>query len=113
MPQSVKLKHNMLKILKNFEKFKLEIAVFVCGAIVMVFELVGSRIVAPYLGTSIYVWTSIIGVILGSLSAGYYLGGKMADKNANFSEFSKIIFYAAGALVFNVLICYINCVIWA
>lgn len=98
MPQSVKLKHNMLKILKNFEKFKLEIAVFVCGAIVMVFELVGSRIVAPYLGTSIYVWTSIIGVILGSLSAGYYLGGKMADKNANFSEFSKIIFYAAGAL---------------
>lgn len=88
----------MLAILKKLNQYRLEIAVFVCGAIVMVFELVGSRIVAPYLGTSIYVWTSIIGVILGSLSLGYYLGGKMADKNASFKEFSKIIFFAAISL---------------
>jgi spermidine synthase len=76
-------------------KYILEIAVFLCGAVVMIFELVGSRVLGPYLGTSIFVWTSLIGVILGSLSLGYYLGGKMADKKASFDTFSLIIFWAA------------------
>src|SRR5690606_39627087 len=40
-------------------------AVFVCGAAVMVYEITGSRIVSPFIGTSTYVWTSLIGVILG------------------------------------------------
>jgi len=53
------------------KRYLLEIAVFLCGAILMIFEIVGSRVIAPYFGTSIYVWTSLIGVILGSLSAGY------------------------------------------
>ncbi len=46
------------------KKFKLEIIVFLCGAVVMVLELVGSRMLAPFLGTSIYVWTGLIGIIL-------------------------------------------------
>lgn len=46
----------------------------------MILEIVGSRVVAPYVGTSLPVWTSIIGIILASLSAGYWLGGKIADK---------------------------------
>lgn len=87
-----------MNILKTIEKYKLEVAVFVCGAIVMVFELVGSRVVAPYLGTSIYIWTSIIGVILGSLSFGYYLGGKISDKGPSFRDFSKVIFFSAIAI---------------
>ena len=60
-------------------KFPLGVVVFVCGAVVMMFELLGSRILAPYCGTSLYVWTNIIGVILGSLSLGYWLGGRLAD----------------------------------
>lgn len=72
-------------------KFLLEFAVFICGAIVMIFELCGSRILAPYLGTSIYIWTSIIGVIMGSLSLGYYYGGKIADNNPSYKTFAKII----------------------
>ncbi|NTW22054.1 fused MFS/spermidine synthase [Candidatus Falkowbacteria bacterium] len=71
----------------------LEIAVFVSGAVVMIFELAGSRILAPYLGTSLYVWTSIIGIILGSLSIGYWLGGKLADKNPSLKQLSLIIFF--------------------
>ncbi len=76
-------------------KYILEIAIFICGAIVMVFELVGSRILGPHLGTSIFVWTSLIGVILGSLSLGYYLGGKIADKKADTNHLSFIIFLSA------------------
>lgn len=46
----------------------------------MVFELVGSRILAPYLGTSTFVWASLIGIVLGSMSAGYWLGGMLSDR---------------------------------
>lgn len=77
------------------KKYTLEIAVFLCGAVVMVFELVGSRILGPYFGTSIFVWTSIIGIILASLSLGYYLGGKVADKKPAMSNLSLIIFLSA------------------
>lgn len=76
-------------------KYILEITVFVCGAVVMVYELVGSRVLGPYFGTSIFVWTSLIGIILGSLSLGYYLGGKIADKRTSFEQLSLIIFIAA------------------
>ena len=72
-------------------KFILEISVFICGAIVMIFELTGSRILAPHLGTSIYVWTSLIGIILGCLSIGYWYGGKLADKRANYQTLSLIV----------------------
>lgn len=53
---------------------------FLVGFLIMVLEIIGSRVLAPYVGTTIIVWTSLIGVILGSLSLGYYLGGKLADK---------------------------------
>lgn len=81
-----------------YKKYLLEIIVFTIGAVVMILELVGSRVLAPFLGTSIFVWTSLIGIILGSLSVGYWIGGKMADKNANYPTFAAIIF-AAGILV--------------
>ena len=48
----------------------LDLVVFACGALVMVYEIVGSRILAPVIGTSTYVWTSLIGVILAALSLG-------------------------------------------
>lgn len=72
----------------------LEITVFIVGAVIMIFELVGSRVLGPYFGTSIFVWTSIIGIILGSLSLGYYQGGRLADKNPSFATLSLIIFQA-------------------
>lgn len=80
-------------------KYLLEIAVFLSGAIVMIFELVGSRVLAPYMGTSIFVWTSLIGVILGSLSLGYWLGGKASDRNASYKVLSAI-FLASAILIF-------------
>jgi len=61
----------------------------------MILEIVGSRVLAPYVGTSIVVWTSLIGIILGSLSLGYWWGGKIADKRPDYKTFSLIIFIPA------------------
>ena len=73
----------------------LRVVVFVCGAVVMILELAASRIIAPYLGTSIVVWTGLIGIILGSLSLGYWWGGKIADKNANYKRLGIILAISA------------------
>ena len=75
-------------------KYILEIIVFLCGAAVMTIELVGSRVLAPYVGASIFVWTSLIGVILGSLSLGYWYGGKLSDRYPNYRWLALIIFSA-------------------
>lgn len=85
------------------KKYILEIIVFVCGANLMIFELVGSRLLAPYLGGGIFVWSSIIGIILGSLSIGYWLGGKIADKkatNKNLSIILLVLAFSVGTTVF-------------
>ncbi len=75
--------------------FVLELIVFISGALVMVYEVTGSRILAPYVGTSIIVWTSIIGIILGSLSIGYYLGGRLADARPHVGGLAFLLFVAA------------------
>lgn len=84
----------------NLKKYKLEIIVFISGAIVMILELIGSRVFAPYLGASIYVWTSLIGVILGALSLGYAWGGRLADRSANYKILSVIFLFASATILF-------------
>ncbi|WP_028575558.1 fused MFS/spermidine synthase [Desulfonatronovibrio hydrogenovorans] len=80
------------------KKYSLELIVFCSGAVVMILELVGARILAPYLGTSIIVWTGLIGIVLASLSIGYYLGGRLADKGATMARLS-IIILGSGLLI--------------
>ena len=70
----------------------------------MILELVGSRIIAPSVGTSIYVWTSLISIILGSLSIGYWLGGKIADKKPSDKYLAIILFLASIFVLLIVLI---------
>jgi len=48
---------------------------FVSGAIVMSFEMLGSRYLNPYFGSGIYTWASLISTVLIALTAGYFLGG--------------------------------------
>ena len=50
------------------------------GAAVMVIELLGAKIIAPFYGTSLYVWASVLGVTLAALASGYYLGGWLSQK---------------------------------
>ncbi len=54
--------------------------VFLTGAAVMVIELLGTRLIAPFYGASLYVWTSLIAVTLIALALGYYWGGIWADR---------------------------------
>jgi spermidine synthase len=54
--------------------------VFVSGAVLMSLEMLGSRILAPYFGNSIFVWGSLISVFLAALTVGYSIGGSFADK---------------------------------
>lgn len=54
--------------------------VFLTGAAVLIIEIAGVRILSPYFGTSLVVFSSILTVILGALSAGYVIGGKLSDQ---------------------------------
>ncbi len=86
------------------DNFLLETVVFASGALVMIYEIIGSRILAPFIGTSTYIWTSLIGVILGSLSLGYWFGGKMADRNPKLRVLSVVMFFGGAILSATILV---------
>lgn len=54
--------------------------VFFSSACIMVLELVAGRLVARHLGSSLYTWTSVIGVVLAGITIGNYIGGRIADR---------------------------------
>ena len=56
------------------------LAAFVTGAIVMSFEMLGSRYLNPYFGSGIYTWASLISTVLAALCVGYFVGGIAADR---------------------------------
>ena len=87
-----------------YRSYLLEITVFVCGALVMIFEIIGSRLVSPFIGASTYVWTSLIGIILGALSLGYWLGGRLADRRPDPKLLASVILTASGLIAFTILI---------
>src|SRR3989304_10226308 len=78
----------------NPRKYYIYILAFVSGMCVMAVELAASRLMAPYFGTSTFVWTNIIGVIMIALSIGYILGGKIADKRPELNVLLKFILSA-------------------
>ena len=59
------------------------ITVFLSSAVLLVLEITAGRLIAPYVGVTIYSWTSIIGVILAGLSLGNWIGGRWADRGAD------------------------------
>jgi spermidine synthase len=61
-------------------KYCLFITVFVTGAAVLALELLGTRIISPFYGSTIYVWSSLISVTLVCLALGYFVGGRLADR---------------------------------
>ena len=61
----------------------------------MSLELLGGRILAPYFGSGIYVWGSIITIFMLSLSIGYLLGGRLSVHNPSSSRFAAIFAVAA------------------
>ena len=69
----------------------LRVLVFVCGACLMGLEMLGSRVLAPTLGNSIFVWGSLISSFMIALSAGYWLGGFMADSWGSLQSLGLVV----------------------
>jgi spermidine synthase len=76
----------------------LQLTVFVCGAVLLGLEIVGSRVLAPYFGGSIFVWGSLISIFLAGLTVGYYMGGFLADRRPRLLAMAVLILIA-GVLV--------------
>lgn len=53
---------------------------FIVGAVVMGFEMLGSRYLNPFFGSGIYTWAALISTVLAALTVGYFFGGWMADR---------------------------------
>lgn len=73
------------------------VTALLCGAAVMVIEVLGSRVIGPLFGVSLFVWTALITVSLVALAAGYAVGGVLADRRGSVSDL-YILIAAAGVL---------------
>jgi len=69
--------------------------IFLSSGALLVLEMVASRLLAPYIGVSLYSWTSIIGVILAGLSIGNWFGGIWADRQGNERSAAAVLIAAA------------------
>ena len=71
----------------------------VCGALIMVVEVLGSRVIGPFFGVSLFVWTSLITVTLVALALGYAVGGQLADRRGTAEILYGIILLAGVAVL--------------
>jgi spermidine synthase len=76
----------------------------VTGGAIMVVEILGAKMLAPYVGTSHFVWTAQIAITLLALAAGYYFGGKIVDRSTDLKRLYWAILWAAVYLCVAVLL---------
>ncbi|MBP6884869.1 MAG: fused MFS/spermidine synthase [Candidatus Pacebacteria bacterium] len=74
---------------------------FLTGFVIIAMEISASRLLAPYFGTSIFIWSNIIAVVLLSLAIGYYFGGVLSERHTEYKYLLKIILLA-GSIFFLV-----------
>jgi predicted membrane-bound spermidine synthase len=98
-----------MQIFKN-KKFYFLIS-FIEGGAVMATELVGAKMLAPYFGSSLYVWATVLAITLGGLAIGYFLGGILSYKSKN----PLTLFYVLlAAAIFTILMPFTSkAVLWA
>lgn len=80
----------------TFFAIYLMLTAVLCGAAVMIIEVLGSRVIGPFFGVSLFVWTALITVALVALAIGYALGGWLADRHGSAAWLYALI-GAAGA----------------
>ncbi len=85
------------------EERRLAAATFIIGIGVMAVEITASRLLAPYFGASMYVWTSLIVTVLLAMSVGYYLGGNAAAKGIGGDAVGYLACVAASLLVMGMI----------
>ncbi len=77
----------------------------VTGAAIMIVEILGAKMLSPYIGLSHFVWTAQIAVTLVALACGYYAGGRLADQSQRLARLYWAILAAAIYLVLTVRLC--------
>ena len=84
---------------------------FIEGAAVMATELLGAKMLAPYFGSSLYVWATVLAITLGGLALGYFLGGILSYR----SKSPLTLFYVLlAAAIFTILMPFTSkVVLWA
>lgn len=79
----------------NFQSYFIYLLAFTSGFSIMGVELLAGRILAPFFGSSVHIWGSIITVFMLSLSLGYLLGGKLSTRSASLQHYGAIFIIAA------------------
>lgn len=83
----------------SFFKNIVRAQVFLAGFVVMALEILGSRLLAPTFGSSIFVWGSLIGVFLLSMSIGYFFGGRLSLYTPTGARLSLIVIAASAYII--------------
>jgi len=91
----LKTSTNNHDVQKNYPNILIYLLAFTSGFSIMGIELLGGRILAPFFGSSVHIWGSIITVFMLSLSLGYLLGGKLSTRAPSLSKYGQIFFIAA------------------
>jgi len=94
----------MSRVKEVLRMFVPSATVFFSSACIMILELVASRLVARDLGSSLYTWTSIIGVVLTGIAAGNYLGGRIADRHPARRALAVLFGLASAACVSIIIV---------
>ena len=87
---------------RNLAKYFLLLS-FIEGATVMGAELLGAKMLAPYFGSSLYVWSTVMAITLGGLALGYFFGGRLSNRNNSEIILYKVLLLAS---LFTVLMPY-------
>lgn len=87
-----------VSLINFIHKYILLLVVFLTGGAILILEVVATRILSVYFGNTIYTVSSVISVILFALSAGYFTGGRLADKKVLDWLFYRIILVSGFAV---------------
>lgn len=92
-----KLFRSTTEIFLNVKKISVFTLIFVSGFFSLTLEILGSKILAPFYASTIYVWSALISVALGFLALGYFIGGVVSSKYKN-RELLFLVLIAASSL---------------
>ena len=81
--------------------------IFISGGVVLSLELITSRILTPFFGVSLYIWTAILSITLTFLAFGYQFGGWLTKKVEDKYHESLLLFFPILSALFIVLSCLI------
>jgi spermidine synthase len=76
----------------------IEVLAFVVGAASLGTEIAAARLLAPYFGASTIVWANTIATVLVALAIGYWVGGRLADRNPTRAGLCRLVLAAGGLL---------------